>query len=82
MLMLDVRMGAITTDYNGFQRECVKFLFSRLPSMTGLVNCFGNKALDSFCRAGRLDDGTMKRIRDCEGPATVSADSGDAMDED
>ena len=50
--------------------------------MSRLVECFGTNALDRFCRLGRLEDGTMNRIRGCEGPKIAPTEMIDEMDED
>lgn len=36
------------------------------------MGCFGEDALDRFCRSGRIDDVTMDKIRNCEGPIASS----------
>lgn len=82
MQITGVTNTAIAHDYSTFQRACILFLFSRLPGMTRLVCCFRKQALADFCRFGRLDDDTMKRIGDCEGPTITTSDVTDGTDED
>ncbi len=67
--------------YNAFQRACMEFVFTWIPSVSRLIKCFGKDALDSFCRLGRLEEGTLNRIRDCEGPEIAPPESVDEMDE-
>lgn len=58
------------------------FVFTWIPSVSRLIKCFGKDALDSFCRLGRLEDGTLSRVRACEGPEMAPAESvDDEMDE-
>ncbi|KAL8719606.1 MAG: hypothetical protein Q9225_003407 [Loekoesia sp. 1 TL-2023] len=78
----NVSSHAITHTYTDFQRECIKFIFAQLHSITRLVGCFENEALDSFCRIGRIDEATMGRIRECEGPITDSVDQEDNVEVD
>lgn len=60
----------------------MRFIFSKSPSLTRLAGCFGEDALDRFCRSGRLDDETTNKVRDCEGPATGFVESEDGVDMD
>ncbi|KAL8997088.1 MAG: hypothetical protein Q9188_006416 [Gyalolechia gomerana] len=79
LLFANVSSHAFSRTYTDFQRACVKFIFFKVPSLTRLVGCFGEDALDRFCRSGRIDDVTMDKIRDCEGP---TASSGANEDDD
>ncbi|KAL8900916.1 MAG: hypothetical protein Q9207_005462 [Kuettlingeria erythrocarpa] len=81
-IFASIQCSAVSHSYTAFQRACIEFLFTWIPSMSRLVECFGKNALERFCRLGRLEDVTMDRIRDCEGPKIAPALRIDEMDED
>lgn len=77
-----IQCYAVSHTYTAFQRACIELLFTWIPSMSRLVECFGADALDRFCRLGRLEEGTMSRIRGCEGPKIAPTESFDEMEMD
>ncbi|KAL8647310.1 MAG: hypothetical protein Q9210_005634 [Variospora velana] len=81
-VLAEISCHALSQTYTKFQHACVKFLLSQISSLTQLVGCFENNALEKFCREGYIDDMTIGRIRDCKGPTVAVADGGDDTGEE
>ncbi|KAL8690133.1 MAG: hypothetical protein Q9218_004350 [Villophora microphyllina] len=73
----EISNKAVVYTFTDFQRACISYVVKKLPSIQHLIAAIGSGTLESFCRLGHLNAGTMDRIKKCNGPEVIYIGSDD-----